>query len=88
MARQASAVFRSVVAGKNVMTPYPLTYGFIGTRWVYEISEGTGFVGEPMFGISVVDAETGRLNSEMSQLFDTKNAAYEWVATYKEEYQR
>lgn len=85
MSRRASTVFKSVVAGKNVMTPYPLAYGFIGTQWVYEISEGTGFVGEPMFGVSVVDDETGQLNREMSQLFETKQAAHEWVETWRED---
>jgi len=85
MAEYASAVFKRLIPNPNFMTPNVLAHGFIGTGWVYEISEGTGLVGEPIFGVTVIDKETGGLAEEMGGLFDRKEAAFEWVVLMKEE---
>ena len=85
MSRTASAVFKEHMKGANFMTPEPFAYGFIGKQWVYEISTGSDFLGQPMWGVSVIDAETGELQREMSELVASKEAAYEWVETWKGE---
>lgn len=84
MSRRASAIFNEHVRGKNVMTPDVIAHGFIGTQWVFEITQGTGFVGEPMFGVTVIDQETGALNKEMGGLVISKEAAYELVEILRE----
>ena len=80
----ASVVFKSHMAGPNFMTPEPVSYGYIGQQFVYEISTGTDFLNEPMWGVSVIDKETGELQREMSELVSSRDAAYEWVATFNE----
>ena len=87
MSERASEIFKRHVAGVNIMTPYPLAYGFIGKRWVYEITEGTGIVGEAIFGVTVIDKETGKLIEDAGGLFDRKEAAFEWAELMKEEQQ-
>ena len=87
MGKRASTVFKSHVKGKNVITPNTLGYGFIGKQWVYEVTEGTGFLNEAMFGVTVVNAKTGELNRDMGQLCDTRELAEQWVEAMKEEYQ-
>jgi hypothetical protein len=84
MSTSASSVFKKHVQGINVMTPFPVAYGFLG-RWVYEISEGSGFKNEPMFGVTFVDRNTGELNRELGQLHDSKAAALAWVKAKREE---
>ena len=76
-------MFKSHMMGPNFMTPEPVSYGYIGTQWVYEISTGTGILGEPMWGVSVIDKETGELQREMSELVASKQAAHEWVETFE-----
>jgi len=86
-AQQASKIFKAHVKGVNIMTPHALGHGFIGTRWVYEVTEGTGMFGEPIYGVTVIDKTTGNLVKDAGGLFDRKEAAYEWVALMKEEQQ-
>ena len=84
MSRQASTVFKSHMKGANFMTPESVAHGFIGRRWVYEISTGTDFLNQPMWGVTVIDAETGALQREMGELVTSKQAAYELVEILKE----
>jgi hypothetical protein len=49
---------RSYFPNKNFMTPYVLRTGFRG-QYAYELSEGEGFSGEPMYGVSLRLKSTG-----------------------------
>jgi|HubBroStandDraft_5_1064220.scaffolds.fasta_scaffold357586_2 hypothetical protein len=78
--------FRSIVKGKNVMTPAVLRYGETPTK-VFELSEGTGFEGEPIFGLTVIDWGTDpadrKRNDELSDCFSSREFAEAVIAGLK-----
>lgn len=48
--------FRKVVKGQNIMTPGYILAGWVkGRERVYELTNGSGFTGEPIYGVAVVD---------------------------------
>lgn len=47
-------IFETTFKGKNIMTPDVVEYGKTGDL-IFEISEGTGFNREPIFGVTVLD---------------------------------
>lgn len=59
--------------GKNSMTPTILEYGQ-RKNYVFELSEGM-FMGNKIFGVTVVDPENQEDNS-LSESFDSLNEAY------------
>ncbi|RLA44344.1 MAG: hypothetical protein DRR06_09910 [Gammaproteobacteria bacterium] len=85
MGKRASTTFKSLVSGPNFMTSEPFSYGYIGTQWVYELAEGIGIMGERIYGVSVLHRETGAINHEMSSMVSSKEAAHQWVETWKQE---
>lgn len=69
------------------MTPDVYGYGFIGKGHVYELSEGRGIMGNPIFGLSILnmDGERDEYAINESGLFDSKQAAQQWVELLREE---
>lgn len=55
--------------GKNFMTPRVIEHIDAPNGRLIELSEGTGFDNEPIFGVSVADAEGNRLLHPTSQMF-------------------
>lgn len=64
---KAATYWRS--QGKNFMTPGVIEYRDLPNGYMVELSEGTGFDHEPIFGVSVADADGNRLFEPESQMF-------------------
>lgn len=61
--------------GRNFMTPEPIEYIETDNGFLVELSEGTGFNHEPIFGVSVADASGERLHDPESQMFYSRSDA-------------
>lgn len=67
----ARELFQKVYNGQaNFMTPDVLRYG-VTSGYAWEISEGTGIGGEPIFGLTVVNVMLGTPNKELSGMYYT-----------------
>ncbi len=77
MGTSARGAFKSLKLAPNFMTPEPLEYGFISPKsvWVWEISKGTGFNGQPIYGVTTYNYRTKVNSRTMSKMFDTLKAA-------------
>jgi hypothetical protein len=75
----ARQVFRQHVKGKNVMTPNHVEYGDVDSGRVYEITSGTGFDNEPIFGVTVIARTDGKLQMLAGGLFHALGDAREHV---------
>lgn len=67
MSRSASQIWRSFGIGKNLMTPDVIGWGFVGDEYVYELSKGTGIVGEEIIAVSLRHIEKGGDNDGFSR---------------------
>jgi hypothetical protein len=76
----AKAVFKGL--GRNFMTPDVISYRWrrvAGKLWAVELSEGTGFDHEPIFGVTFRDPDNpGEAEIELSGMFHTKAQALAW----------
>jgi len=69
---EIETIFEETLKGKNIMTPHIVEYGNSG-RFLFEISEGTGFDREPIFGVTVLELledETVKRRCDLNKLFD------------------
>lgn len=66
--------------GKNMMTPDIIDYVDAPNGLLVELSQGTGFNHEPIFGVSVADADGNRLFDE-SQMFHSLEDARQHIAS-------
>ena len=67
MGRSASQIWHSFDIGPNFMTPEVIEWGFVGDEYVYELSKGTGFVGEEIIGVSFRPIDGGGSNDGWSR---------------------
>ena len=67
MGKSASQIWHSFDIGPNFMTPDVIEWGFVGDEYVYELSKGTGFVGEEIIGVSLRHRRKGGDNDEFSR---------------------
>jgi hypothetical protein len=76
---------------KNFMTPHVLSYGKLppvdkAIERAYELSEGTGFEHEPIFGVSIVnlfeDGTTAR-DWDISKMCRSKQEAEQYIQSLK-----
>lgn len=78
--RPARNVFARL--GKNFMTPTVLAYRwrFVGGKWwAVELSEGEGFDGHPIFGVTFRDPDDpDDAELELSGMFHTRHQAENW----------
>lgn len=77
---EAKAIFQKNVKGANVMTPYVRGYGVKG-GFVYEFSEGKDMDGRPLYGITVVERESGHRRNDLSTCFGSVKEADEFLDT-------
>ena len=70
--------FKKIVKGTNFVTPTVLGYYSIKDG-VAELSYGTGFRHEPIFGVTVV--KNGKHDHELSNPFFDKKEAIEYIAS-------
>lgn len=76
---QVEEIFEKTLKGKNIMTPHIVEYGNTG-RFLFEISEGTGFSREHIFGVTVLELledETVKRRNDLNKLLDTLEDARE-----------
>lgn len=77
----ASKLFRSWAP--NVMTPYNRVW-LTGKAWLIEVSEGTGFDHQPLWGVTVVSRATKRYDEERSRLFRSHDEAWQYARAMQE----
>lgn len=66
----------------NFMTPEPLEFGFLDPITVFEISRGTGFDHEPIFGVTIVHYADGKWTGDLERskgVFTTRDEAEAYV---------
>lgn len=78
--RTANEIFTSVVKGNNFMTPNKISYHKIKNGAV-ELSSGTGFSGNTMYGVTVV--QNGKHDANLSKCFYSKVKAMEYIESLK-----
>lgn len=72
---QINAAFRRVFKGNtNIMTPDRVKRG----NMVWEISTGTGFGGEPLYGVSVIELPA-TYRRDLSAVFGALGAASSYI---------
>jgi hypothetical protein len=73
------AIFRKAIKGKNLMTPDVIRY--INTdKYIVELSQGTGFGGEDIFGVTVLNKRTNGAELELDQMFYSREFAEAYIA--------
>lgn len=70
--------FTTVLKNKNILTPRILGF-YNPSHYTVELSEGTGFDNEPIFGVSVVDLDTQEHNHGLSKMCTTKPEALTYI---------
>lgn len=75
-------LFRSVIKGRNIMTPQFVRYAET-LNYIIELSTGTGFEGEPIYGVTVVNKHTGQHEFELSDMFYSREFAEAYIADLK-----
>lgn len=78
MIRTNSKEFKSVIKGKNLMTPDVLGY-YISGNYIVELSQGTGFSGEQIYGVTVINGETMQREFDLDKCFDNKTNAIKHI---------
>jgi hypothetical protein len=74
--------------GVNVMTPLRLQFHDLSDGRMIEVSEGTGLVNEPIFGVSVADKTGQYMDTETeggSRLFRSRGDADAYVVALENE---
>lgn len=77
---KAREIFKSVVKGKNFMTPNVLGYYKV-KNGAAELSIGKGFTNNMMYGVTVV--KDNEHNHELSQVFYSELKAREYIKSLK-----
>jgi hypothetical protein len=82
---QAETLFKRVLKHKNFMTPNVRRYGKgeSDRSLIYELSEGTGIDGKPIFGVTIVkvDGNSAEHVHDESKLFQTLISATKYIKT-------
>ena len=70
---------------KNFMTPNILKVGKINHNLAFELSRGTGFKNEEIFGVTIVEIqdEKTKRRSDLSKMFFKKGEAAEYINNLK-----
>ena len=76
--------FRSIVKGRNFITPKVLKYGKTG-RHIYELSDGEGFKHNIMYGITVITLEdcNWKYNTDLGKMCEDLNEATSYIKQLK-----
>lgn len=72
--QEAKELFEKHIKGANAMTPYLRGYGVQG-GFAYEFTEGKDMEGKPLYGITVLERESGHRRFDLSTCFSTLEAA-------------
>lgn len=76
--------YRHVFKGQNFMTPDVILYGKVehpGRSVYYELSRGTGFSGEEIFGVTVRDYMGRRFEPDPSKVLFSRADAENYIKT-------
>ena len=82
-AEEVEQLFLTTLKGKNFMTPNIIEYGNTG-NFLYELSEGTGMSGQPIYGVTVLElldyeTEEVRRRTDMGQCHDSLEDARDHI---------
>lgn len=77
---ESKALFDQYIKGKNIMTPDVIRYGVAG-KYAYELTEGTGFKREPIFGVTILTRRYGEHRHDLSKMFYSIEEAEAWIST-------
>jgi hypothetical protein len=77
--------FLRTLKGKNIMTPDVIEYLQAGA-YIVELSEGTGFSREPIFGVTVLelDGDDVKRRNDLSQLCHSLDDARDVIESLEE----
>ena len=76
----ANQIIVSALKGKNIITPNIMKYGFTNKNgYAFELSYGTGFNDEPVYGVTLVDKNTFKSLHELNQMFFCKDKAINYI---------
>lgn len=79
MRKGADQLFREAFGGDvNFMTPNILKRGLRG-GFAYELSTGTGFQNQPIWGVTLLDRRTGEHLHEQCKCFQSREAAERYI---------
>ena len=79
MSKSANQLFKKVYGtSTNFMTPNVLKRGVKG-NFAYEISEGTGFNHEPIFGVTLISRLTETASYDLSKKVESLQEANEYL---------
>lgn len=70
-------IFRSIVKGKNIITPEIVRYGQQGD-FVYELSRGE-FLSDEIYGVTVVDLRDKSHRDDLSKSFSNYKEANDYI---------
>lgn len=74
--------FKSVITGQNVITPEVIRY--IETRdHIIELSTGTGFNGDQLFGVTVINKHNKERVLDKDDVFYSREFAEAYIAGIK-----
>lgn len=78
-------IFRSAVRGVNIMTPHVMRYKHVGDKIVVELSEGTGFSDDKLYGVTVVRKVDNiwKKDHETSKCFHDYDEAINYIKNLK-----
>ena len=72
--------------GQNFMTPDVIEYGWVTPTVAYELSSGSGIVGDKIYGVTFIDAERSRKYMDESTAVLSPDAGRELIEIMKEEW--
>lgn len=73
-------LFNQVVRGKNIITPRVRGY-YQNGNYLMELSEGEGFNGEPVYGVTVVNIAYKEHEHDLSKMFFSRKEAESYMNT-------
>ena len=76
----SGAIFNEVVRGKNIITPDVIGF-YQNGDFIMELSEGTGFSGDPVYGVTVVSETYKEHEKDLSQMFHSRKEAINYMNT-------
>ena len=66
--------------GKNIMTPTNLAYFDTDDGRMVELTEGTGFTNNPIFGVTITGQDL-RVDTDVGELFPSEAEARTYIET-------
>lgn len=74
----ARRAFKAQIKGDNIMTPTAIAYGWTADGHPWELTQGTDFDRNPLYGVTVAERE-GWVDLDRSRLFRSRPDAETYI---------